>query len=78
MNYANKTFIIYSLTDSEITPEALKAIETFEQSFKMFSHQLPKLPADIKKQLCKNIMHAPRHICSHCTENTEETPFMED
>ena len=29
VNYASKNFVIYSLTDSEITPEALKAIETF-------------------------------------------------
>ncbi|CAI9271750.1 unnamed protein product [Lactuca saligna] len=78
VNYASKTFIIYSLTDSEITPEAMKAIETFEQPFEKFSHQLAELPADIKKQLCKHIMHAPRHNCSHCSENTEETPFMED
>ncbi|CAI9262003.1 unnamed protein product [Lactuca saligna] len=78
VNYASKTFIIYSLTDSEITPEAILAIETFEQPFEKFSHQLAELPADIKKQLCKHIMHAPRHNCSHCSENTEETPFMED
>nr|KAJ0185503.1 hypothetical protein LSAT_V11C900488210 [Lactuca sativa] len=78
VNYASKTFIIYSSTDNEITPEAMKAIETFEQPFENFSHQLAELPADIKKQLCKHIMHAPRHHCSHCSENTEETPFMED
>ncbi|XP_042753650.1 uncharacterized protein LOC122195670 [Lactuca sativa] len=78
VNYASKTFIIYSLTDSEITPEAMKAIETFEQPFEKFSHQLAELPADSKKQLCKHIMHASRHNCSHCLENTEETPFMED
>ncbi|CAI9262068.1 unnamed protein product [Lactuca saligna] len=64
--------------ESEITSEAMKAIETFEQPFEKFSHQLAELPADIKKQLCKHIMHAPRHNCSHCSENTEETPFMED
>ncbi|CAI9277364.1 unnamed protein product [Lactuca saligna] len=78
VNYASKTFIIYSLTDNEITSEAMKAIETFEQPFKKFSHQLAELPTDIKKQLCKHIKHAPRHNCSHCSENTEETPFMED
>jgi hypothetical protein len=77
VNYASKNFVIYSLTDSEITPEALKAIETFEQPFEKFSHQLAKL-SDLKKQLCKHIMHAPRHNCSHCKENIEETPFMED
>nr|KAJ0190023.1 hypothetical protein LSAT_V11C800398650 [Lactuca sativa] len=78
VNYASKTFIIYSLTDSEITPEALKAIETFEQPFEKLSHHLAELPADLKKQLCKHIMHAPRHNCSHCKENIEETPLMED
>ncbi|XP_052620272.1 uncharacterized protein LOC111875855 isoform X2 [Lactuca sativa] len=78
VNYASKNFIIYLLTVSEITPEAMKAIETFEQPFEKFSHQLAELPVDIKKQLCKHIMHAPKHNCSHCSENTEETPFMED
>nr|KAJ0225643.1 hypothetical protein LSAT_V11C100047930 [Lactuca sativa] len=63
VNYASKTFVIYSLTDSEITTEALKAIETFEQPFENFSHHLAELPTKLKKQLCKHIMHAPRHNC---------------
>ncbi|CAI9291198.1 unnamed protein product [Lactuca saligna] len=59
VNYASKTFVIYSLTDNEITPEALKTIETFEQPFEKLSHHLAELPADLNKQLCKHIMHAP-------------------
>nr|KAJ0224793.1 hypothetical protein LSAT_V11C100016620 [Lactuca sativa] len=78
VNYTSESFVIYSLTDNEITPEALKAIETFEQPFEKFSHHLAELPADLKKQLCKHIISAPRHNCSHCKENIEETPFMED
>ncbi|CAI9281899.1 unnamed protein product [Lactuca saligna] len=74
VNYTSKTFVIYSLTESEITPEALQTIKTFEK----LSHHLAELHVDLKKQLCKHIMHAPRRNFSHCKENTEETPFMED
>lgn len=78
INYASKTILIYSQTDSEITGEALKALETFEQPFENMSHYLTELPSEVKKLLCKHIMHAPRHNCSYCSKNTEEAPFMEN
>ncbi|KAL4555394.1 hypothetical protein LXL04_038012 [Taraxacum kok-saghyz] len=78
INYVSKTFLIYSMTDTKITPDAIKALETFKQPFEKFSHHLAELPSDMKKQLCKHIMHAPQHNCSHCSENIEETHFHGD
>nr|KAJ0217686.1 hypothetical protein LSAT_V11C300153420 [Lactuca sativa] len=49
-------FYPINYSNSERTPEALKVIETFEQPFKKFSHQLAELSNDLKKQLCKHIM----------------------
>ncbi|CAI9265473.1 unnamed protein product [Lactuca saligna] len=43
INYTSNTFIIYSLQDNGITPDAIRAIETFEQPFEKFSHHLAEL-----------------------------------
>jgi hypothetical protein len=77
INYCSKTLLVYSVTETEITAEGLKAIERFEAPFEKFSQILAELPTEVKKQLCRHIRHAPRHNCNYCEENQEDTPFTE-
>nr|KAJ0220986.1 hypothetical protein LSAT_V11C200090770 [Lactuca sativa] len=48
-----------------------------QQPFEKISYHLAELPVELKNQLCKHVIHAPKHNYNQCNENTEETPFME-